>query len=389
MNELDVSAFKALYKQAYEKCFGHPMTVALSETEGKAFSNRIFDQTGLVIGPKSIKNYSFFVLGQPEAKEENPSIATLDTMARYVKDAPYTDETQRKLRENHYPYWFQFKDEFFRGQKVSQPVKRSMLVPSLITAAVIIFLVVIVVSRLAGKKEAAFTDDFTSVEMDTLTKHGWSVSSMDEKYWRRRNDNSGQLTLYTLRGDSWPDSVNKPDIKNLLVRGVASKCFTAEAHLLEFIPRGNWQQAGILLMEDTGFSGKSLRVSILYNDFYGGFPKSSDIVVQAITATGKDVDKPEEITHQLVFKLDPANEELVKQNLRHSALRIEKRGRKFRLLYANGSLANSAFKEIISRDIDIHPHYIALFAIRGFVDSAGVIPARFDRFDYRPMSCGD
>jgi len=386
MNELDVSAFRALYKQAYEKCFGHPIAMPLSETESKAFANKIFDQTGLVIGPKSIKNYSFFILGHPEAKEENPSIATLDTMARYATDAPYTDETQRKLKENHYPYWFQYKDAFLRRQK--PPVKRKgkKLVPSLIVIAIVV-VVSVVVFRSGGTKTESFADDFTSVEKDTLIQHGWFVKSTDEGYWKKRNEHPGQLTLYTLRGDNWPDPSNKPDIKNLLVRSISSECFTAEVHLSEFIPSENWQQAGLLLLEDTGFLGKSIRVSILYNDFYGGFPRSKDIVVQAITAGGKGLDKPEEITHQLVFKLDPANEILVKQNLRHSALRIEKRGKKFRILYANGSMANSAFKEIIDREIDISPRYIALFAIKGFVDSAGIIPARFDLFNYRAVPC--
>jgi hypothetical protein len=72
MNDLDAAAFAALYKDAFQKCFGHPVEEPLSETESKLFSNKIFDQTGLVIGPKSIKNYSFFILDSPEAKEENP-----------------------------------------------------------------------------------------------------------------------------------------------------------------------------------------------------------------------------------------------------------------------------------------------------------------------------
>lgn len=59
MNDLDASAFASLFKEAYSKCFGHPMKNAISETEGKVFSGKLFDQTGLVVGAKSIKNYSF------------------------------------------------------------------------------------------------------------------------------------------------------------------------------------------------------------------------------------------------------------------------------------------------------------------------------------------
>ena len=109
--------------------------------------------------------------------------------------------------------------------------------------------------------------------------------------------------------------------------------------------------------------------------------------MQAITSDGKNSGKPEEVVHQLIFRLDSTNEKLVKQNLLHSALRIEKHGTKFRLLFANGSMANSAFKELLSRDIDMNPKYLGLFALKGFVDSAEVIPARFDFFSYSPEKC--
>jgi hypothetical protein len=190
-----------------------------------------------------------------------------------------------------------------------------------------------------------------------------------------------------LRGDNWPDSLNKPDIKNLLLRKISEDCFTAEIHLSEFIPQQNWQQAGILLLEDTSFAGKSLRLSLSYNDFYGGFPSKKEIIIQAITSQGKYADKPEEIIHQVVFTTDSTNENLVRQNLQHTALRIEKHGKKIRLLFANGSFANSAFKELTSQDIDMNPHYIGLFAMKGFVDNAGNIPALFDFFNYNPRKC--
>jgi hypothetical protein len=386
MNDLDTSAFSALFKEAYKKCFGHPITNPLTETESKLFANKIFDQTGLVIGPKSIKNYSLFVLNGATGKEENPSVATLDTLARYAGDAPYTDEIQRKNKESHYPYWFQYKDKFYRSQK--KPVKRKRPMPALIIFTVIVIGVVsFIVIRSKTIMPKPFTDDFNSVADDTLSAHGWFIKSKDEQYWNRRSDNPGHLTLYTLRGDNWPDSLNKPDIKNLLLRKISADCFTVEIHLSEFIPQQNWQQAGILLSEDTNFSKKSLRLSFLYNDYYGGFPNKKDIIIQAITSQGKDYDKPEEIIHQVVFTLDSGNENLVKQNLQHAALRIEKHGKKFRLLFANGGFPNTAFKELVSKDIDMAPQYIGLFAIKGFIDNAPVIPAWFDFFNYSPEKC--
>jgi hypothetical protein len=270
-----------------------------------------------------------------------------------------------------------------------KPSKRKWLVPLLIVSPVITIVVVsLIVFSSQQIKLESFSDDFTSVTDDTLAKHGWFLKSRNQQFWNKRNESPGYLTLFTLRGDNWPDSLNKQDIKNLLLRKISSGCFTAEVHLSDFIPNQNWQQAGILLLEDTDFTGKSLRLSLLYNDYSGGFPTSRDVIIQGITSRGKDFDKPEELAHQLVFKLDSANEIPIKQNLKHSALRIEKHGIRFRLLYANGSMANSAFKEIISRDIDMNPRYIGLFALKGFVDSASNAPARFDLFSYKPEKCG-
>src|SRR5882724_7035424 len=109
MNDLDNSAFLSLFKDASSKCFGYPLTAPLTETESKQFYNKIFEQTGLVIGWKSLKNYSSFVFNEIAGKQENPSIATLDTLARYVFGAPFTDELERKNKENHYPWWFNYK----------------------------------------------------------------------------------------------------------------------------------------------------------------------------------------------------------------------------------------------------------------------------------------
>jgi len=257
----------------------------------------------------------------------------------------------------------------------------------IIFTAIVISIISFIVIRSKGISPKPFTDDFNSVADDTLSAQGWFIKSKDEQYWNKRSDKPGHLTLYTLRGDNWPDSSNKPDIKNLLLRKISDDCFTVEVHLSEFIPQQNWQQAGILLSEDTAFSKKSLRLSFLYNDYYGGFPNKKDIVIQAITSEGKDYGKPEEIIHQAVFTIDSSNESLVKQNLQHAALRIEKHGKKFRLLFANGGFANTAFKELTSKDIEMNPQYIGLFAIKGFVDSAAVIPARFDYFNYSPEKC--
>ncbi|HET6996632.1 MAG TPA: hypothetical protein VFI06_16670 [Chitinophagaceae bacterium] len=386
MNDLDASVFSALFKKAYEKCFGHPMSGPLTETESRLFSEKILDQTGLVIGAKSIKNYSSFVLSPANGKEENPSVATLDTFARFVLDAPYTDEVQRKNKQSHYPYWFQYRQQFQQPTKKQSGRKKQAAIVALISS-ILAATTLLIFSPAGKKKEKDFTDDFHQLQQDSLSRNGWFLKAKDDEYWNRRNESPGHLTLFTLKGDNWPDSVNQPNIKNLLLRKNNADCFVAEIHLSEFVPLQNWQQAGMLLLEDTSFAGKSLRLSLVYNDFSGGFPKSREIILQAIISGGKATDKPEEIVHQLLFKIDSANEKLVRQNLLHSALRVEKNGKSFRLLFANGSMPNSAFREILNRDIDMKPAFIGLFALKGFVDSSTVIPAKIDLFRYTPLMC--
>ena len=359
------------------------MTEPLSETESKVFSNRILDDTGLVIGAKSIKNYSAYIL-KPKGKRENPSVATLDTLARFVLDAPYTDEVQRKEKEAHYPYWFQYRNDVLKSHQSVHGKFSPLLV-----VATIAFVVMAVLFLLLKKspQEALFSDDFHSLAEDSMVSRGWFVQSTDSGYWQKRSEYPGYFTLYTLKGDNWPDSVHRPGIKNLLLRKILSNCFTTEVHLSQFSPGQNWQQAGIVLLEDTNFTGKALRLSLCYNDFYGGFPKAREIILQAIVSRGKQSDKPEEIAHQLVFRLDSTDKAIVDQNLQHSALRIEKHGQKIRLLFANGSMPNSAFKEIVDRELDIKPRFIGLFALHGFVDSTSATPAKFDYFNYSPERC--
>ena len=156
-----------------------------------------------------------------------------------------------------------------------------------------------------------------------------------------------------------------------------------------FLPVQNWQQAGILLLEDTNFTGKSIRLSVAYNDFSGGYNKPKEIIIQAITSLGKDYAEPEEIAHQPIAFISIVSVNILRcsGNLASSALRIEKEGKKFRFLYAGGSVSNPAFKEVIVHEFDMHPRYVGLFAIKGFVDSAADIPVRITFFRLKENDC--
>jgi hypothetical protein len=386
MNDINSLAFIALFKDAYKKCFGHALEKSLSETESKLFYNHVLEQTGLVIGWKSLKNYSVYVLNQSQGKEENPSTASLDTLARYVLNAPYITEAERKNKESHFPYWFQYKEQWHKNKNVVS-AKKPRKNPVIIIAALLILVLFISFFFITTKKDKNFADDFHATSDDSLKAHDWIVQSKDVRYWNRRQQQKGSLTLFTLRGDNWHDSANKPGIKNLLLRKIASDCFTSEVHLQDFFPDKDWQQAGILLLEDTNFHGKSMRLSLAYNDFFGGFSRPAEIIIQSITYLGNGLTRPEEVAHVPVFTLNSSNENLVKNNLRFSALRIEKTGNHFKLSYSCSPTNNFAFKEAAAAEFDMQPKYISVFALKGFVNDTTVIPAKFSYFTITNNTC--
>jgi len=389
MNHSDNSAFAALFRDACLKCFGQGLERPLSETESKLFCNQVLDITGLSIGWKSVKNYSLFLISPSTAKEENPSIATLDTLARYVLGAPYTTEIKRKDNEGHFPYWFLYKERLIKSAQKPSASKRWVKGILVFAGGVIVIILLVIFLYHFQKNPTEYSDKFNAVDAQTLQANGWVIKDIDPAYWDKRAVTPGALSLYTLKGDNWPDPSNKPIIRNLLMRAVPYDCFTAEVHLSDFIPKQEWQQAGIILSEDSTLNSKSIRISIAYNDFFGGYTGSKEILVQAITSLGSGFGKPEEIAHAPILFMDSlVRHPALIRNLKNSALRIEKSGKKFRFLYSGGITANTAFKEITTQEFNMTPHYISIFAIRGFKDSTNTIPAHFTFFRIAESGCG-
>ena len=378
--------FFLLFKEAAAKCFGHRLQQALTETESKLLYNQIFEATGLIIGWKSLKNYSLFAFSET-AKEENPSTATLDTLARYVLDAPHTTESERKTNESHFPYWFKYKEKHFSDNKTTEEKPKHKKSSSIFALIILALIITGCFYFFYSSKPTNFSTDFQSVNQDSLEHDGWFVKDKDEAFWSKRAEKGGVLSLFTLTGDNWLDSVNQPKIKNLLLRKINADCFTAEVHLQHFFPQREWQQAGMLLMEDTNYNSKTLRLSLAFNDFFGGFAKSQEIIIQAVTSPGNGLSHPEEVAHVPVFKLDSSNENLVKNNLTYSGLRIEKSGDNTRLLYSCSPAKNFAFKDASALSSNFHPKYIGLFALQGFVNNKNYVPVYFTSFTLAPQVC--
>jgi hypothetical protein len=388
MNSLDTKAFGALFKRACLKCFGYSLQSPLTETESKLLYNQVFEKTGLTIGWKSLKNYSFFLLGDSLAKEENPSVSTLDTLARYVLEAPYSSEPERKKKEDHYPYWYRWKEKYVQENDEGSNGSGGRTLRAGIILMVLGGAVIGLTMLFRGKGLVEFSDGFRQLREDSLIARGWQVQDRDSFFWNRRRESGDGISLFTLKGDNWPDSLHAPLIRNLLIRRIPCDCWTLEIHLRKFMPRQNWQQAGVILLEDTGFTGRSMRISLSYNDYMGGGPKDREVLVQAITYLGGIYSKPEEIAHVRLFNADSLEKNpLLMRNLDHSAIRVEKQGNKYRVLFSGGPYENASFHELGSREFDMSPRYLGLFALKGFVDSSENIPALFSYFSLRCENC--
>lgn len=383
--------FASLFREACEKGLSKPLEEALTEPEAKRLSDDIQERTGLVIGWKSIKNFSLYVTQGPGKKQENPSISTLDTLTRYVLNAPATDELKRKTAENQYSYWYHYRSRFsnkFPEGKVSNSNRRKTLTivsVVLLIAFAAVFIYSIVRSR---DNNATFLDNFGSTHADSLTRNGWRLKNPDMYYWQKRDEVAGHLTLYTLLGDNWPDQSTSKGISNLLTRKIDSDCFSTEIHVTDFVPYQNWQQVGILLSEDSLINGKALRLSLGYNNFFGGFKRPPEIIIQVVGSSAlSEISKPEEIAHVALFSGDVTKDSLIRNNLLKSALKIEKRGNEFRFLYAIGKMERFAFKEAAHRDFNISPKYVAIFAMQGLADSENPVAASFDSFNIIGLDC--
>jgi len=383
MDQAEFKVFSLLYREAYSRCFGLTLAQPVSETEGKLFSQQILDQSGLTIGWRSLKNYSLFVLSAKT--KENPSIASMDTLARYVLKAPYTNEIDRKDNESHHPYWYMYREKHL-AVAIAPPItkKVNFLVMGGVGLLLIIMVAYIWYQR---SSKIAFTDQFTELSEKGLQQRNWAVLNKDSLYWAKRTENPNNLTLFTLPGDNWPDDTNKAEIKNLLIRRLPEGCFTTELQMEDFIPAGEWQQAGLLLLEDTTLNGPGIRISLAYNNFFGGFKKPDEILVQAISVPGNG-GKPEEFVHNTVLTIDSVTDKRILQsNLKQTALRVEKKGNHYRLLYSGGADPNGAFKELVSKKFDLKPRYIAIFALKGRVEKTPVVPVKIKQFMLKSIAC--
>lgn len=391
MDEFDHQAFARLFNEVIRKCFGYPLTNPLTEPECRHLSLIIEEHTGLVVGWRSLKNYAVFLLQPSPDKPENPSLATLDTLARYVLDTPRTTEADRKRSDEVTHYWFHYREQGRAANPPQTAKSRLFNSPARLVVAVIgLVFTAALVSLLFrwGRPPERMETDFRTTDEATLRGQGWFVHYPNLPFWNHRATPGGGLTLFTLKGDNWPEAGQNARIQNLLLRPIDHECFQTEVHFRDFVPSGNWQQAGLLLLEDSLLRGKSIRLSLSYNNYFGGLAKPGEILLQAIASNGQQDRHLEEFIHLPLFSLANSSERrMAVTNLRNVAFRIEKQGSAFRFLYSTSPLDNFSFREVFRYESAMTPRYVGLFALKGFVDTTAVMPVRFSYFRMEEQIC--
>lgn len=391
MHWLDYQAFSSLFNEVVRKGFGHPLDTPLSEPQCRHLSLIVEEQTGLVIGWRSLKNYAASLLQLGPNTTENPSQATLDTLARYVLDAPMTTEAERKRNGETVQYWFRFREQAgpMRPPKTTQkpPIHRTSWLFVALTLVILVAVVSLIVIRPWQTLDWIETD-FKVTDEATLRQQHWFVQQKNSQYWNQRAMRGGGLTLFTLKGDNWPQTGETVHIQNLLLRTVRDECFQTEVHFQGFVPVENWQQAGLLLLEDTLFQAKSIRLSLGYNSYFGGLARPGEIRLQAISSNGRADRHFEEFLHQPLFSMASVTDrQIAVTNLKHVALRVEKQGRQFRFLYSASPFDNFSFKEVARYESAMIPRYVGLFALKGYVETTDVRPAQVLYFRLEGQNC--
>ena len=102
---------------------------------------------------------------------------------------------------------------------------------------------------------------------------------------------------------------------------------------------------------------------------------------------GNNASNPEEMIHLPLFSIEGEQDSLAVDNLKKSALRIEKNGTLYRFLYATGQADNFAFKEALTKQLLFRPKYIGIFALQGFVSDTNHLPVHFTFFNFIPLTC--
>ena len=233
-------------------------------------------------------------------------------------------------------------------------------------------------------KDVPFKEDFINVSDSALAANGWMLQDPDSAHWKLRDTNPGFLTLYTVKGDNWVGGRAQPYLKNRLTRRCHfGASYKIEFEIRDFFPDQNFQQCGILLMEDSSLSSQLVRVNLghgrVVEDNYGFYN------LQVLFFEAGEHQRPTE--HPVNFfqsSLDEYDYYIRKFN--YVAIRLEVEGGMLRVHTLTGTEPGWSFQKKLSDvPMDFQPRYLAIYASGSQFSNpyADTIPVKFERISFK------
>lgn len=219
-----------------------------------------------------------------------------------------------------------------------------------------------------------FEEHFDDTSLEGLKKNDWEFSDFDSSLWFPQN-RRGLLTLRTSRGDYWFTPPDTPVIHNLLVKKLPDcSCFKLTFKISEFHPNENFQQIGVIFLNETRDRDHNIRVTTAV----GGASQKLQVIK-----------RDHALAYEQSFILRNIDTDPVLDSL---WIVVEKRDKEFEFFY---NLRNEygPFASFAKMSFDFEPAYIGLGAFNGIrqhdfgpLNTASSIPAYVD---YVKFACCD
>ena len=284
MTSQEFANFKLLMQNVYFKA-SYSALKKLSETEANSLAVLIEERTGMTISGKTIINFINAILKDTPNKI-NPSLVSLDTLARYCLDIPRGSDQERK-KQNNYIYWYQYCEQLRNGNYQTYEPSIQKEIPNnnieeenpflnknnkrrWIALFISLFFLILTLF-LMPQKTTNYTQnfDFSTPQqlIDSLKRDGWIIIDEDSAFLYKQN-RPGALTLYTLAGDYWVKPKEEPIIKNLLLKKInCGSCCEIIIKIDDFRPDCRHQQVAIMIFgSDFSKNAPHLRYALLNTD---------------------------------------------------------------------------------------------------------------------------
>lgn len=259
---------------------------------------------------------------------------------------------------------------------IRRPLSRQWILGALLLVFV---LSVLILAARKNKTPKYWKEDFGSTHPDSLKRHGWAIEDFDAAAFSKQVQ-PNHLTLYTLRGDYWHTPPDTPVISNLLFKKLNGESGKITFKLVNFNPTQNFQQAGLILLNEERDRSHNIRVTL-------AACASCIPCLQSIQIVKMEHGTAYEKSFPLIRWSDEAPAEAP---LREVWIQVQYEKGKFRFFHHTGEEFFS-FGEAGSFEFNFQPRYIGIAAFRGIRNDerewndSDDIPALFEYVKFEPL----